>query len=70
MALFDVRKISMTCLTLKWDLYKRRPFFRQYLKNISVLSFQINLEDIATRLVEKHTFNINPNCNVLVSTNM
>ena len=37
-----------TCLTLKSDisdLYKHRPFLRQRLQSISVLSSQINLED-------------------------
>ena len=38
----------MTCLILKSDLYKHRQFLRQYLKSISVLSFQINLENIGT----------------------
>ena len=49
--LWDVRKTPMTCLTLKSDisdLYKHRPFLRQHLKSISVLTSQINLEDIGT----------------------
>ena len=51
----------MTCLTLKSDLYKHRSFLRHHLNSISVLSSQINSEDIRTllkaiyHLIEKTT---------------
>ena len=47
-ALLNIPKTPRTCLTLKSDisdLYKHRPFLRQRLQSISVLSSQINLED-------------------------
>ena len=47
-ALLNVPKTPRTCLTPKsdiFDLYKHRPFLRQRLQSVSVLSSQINLED-------------------------